>query len=213
MIKKAVFISLFFISIGSILSQVSSQVSELSKKLETIHYAESSHVGVSGRPSIIYSDYRKIDSIATNEELFHFAKNGSNSLRFYSLRSLVNRKDIDKVIWLYEFYSSYPMKVSYQSGCEVQAVSLKEVIKRQFQLIEKIIEENRVDVIDKQIVYYKKELLNKKITKNKKITLTYEGFIKDLYKEKESLKVLSKWNLKELSLILNKLESIDKLER
>ncbi|TCI90604.1 hypothetical protein [Tenacibaculum sp. M341] len=211
MIKKTFLILLFSISTQNILSQVSNRVSELSKKLETIHCAESSIIGVAGKPSIIYSNYRKIDSIATNKELFHFAKNGSNSLRFYSLKSLVNRKDIEKVIWLYQFYSKYPMKVVYQSGCEVQTISLTGVIKQELRLIQKIIGENRLDIIDKQITYYKKELLEENITKRKK--LYYNGFIKDLYKEKESLKTLAKWSQKELSTIIDKLESIDKTER
>lgn len=210
MIKKKIFLLLFSVSIQSILSQFSSQVSELSKKLDTIHYAESSHVGIAGKPSIIFSDYRKIDSIATNEELFHFAKNGSNSLRFYSLKSLVIRKDIEKIIWLYEFYSAFPMTVSYQSGCEVQAISLTDVIKNQLRFIEKNIGENRADIIDNQITAFKKELLNEKITTKKKTY--YEGFIKGLYNEKENLKALDKWNRKDLLVLLNKLKSIDKID-
>ena len=211
MIKKIYYILLFSVSIQNSLSQVSNQVSELSKKLDTIHYAESAHIGFAGKQSIIFSDYRKIDSIATNKELLHFAKNGSNSLRFYSLKSLVMRKDIEKIIWLYEFYSAYPMRVSYQNGCEVQAVSLTDVIKNQLKLIEKIIGENRVDIVDKQIAFYKKELLDETITTKKKIY--YEGFIEDLYKEKENLKSLCKWNRKDLSEILKKLEIIDTTER
>lgn len=208
MMKNKFFIFLFSISIQISFSQVSKRVYELSKKLDTISYAESSHVGFAGTPSSIYSDYRKIDSVATNDELFHFAKNGSNSLKFYALTSLVTRKDIPKITWLYKLYSMYPIEVSYQSGCEVQTISLTEVIKNKLEVIENIIRDDRQKIIDKQILHYKKQLEENNLTAKKKIYI--EGFIKDLNEEKLFLKQNLRWSREELSEIIENLKIIDK---
>jgi len=60
-------------------AQISREVKILAKPLDTIDYVESSHVGISGQKSKIYNYFKKLSKIANNDELYYFAKNGSNS--------------------------------------------------------------------------------------------------------------------------------------
>lgn len=61
-------------------AQISKKIKMLASLLDTIQYAESSHIGIGGERSKLYDDFRKLAKTATNDELFYLSKNGNNSL-------------------------------------------------------------------------------------------------------------------------------------
>ncbi len=75
---------LFTFSMIKFNAQVSEAVKKTAKPLENISYAESSHTGAGGEESEIYNQFKKVAKIATNNELYYFAMNGSNALKVYS---------------------------------------------------------------------------------------------------------------------------------
>ncbi|MBK1897636.1 hypothetical protein [Chryseobacterium paridis] len=109
---KIVFILLFPLCNA----QISDNVRELSKSLDTISYAESPHIDIDGRESKIYNYFKKLSKVANNDELYFFAKHGSNSLKIYSSQELFKRND-KRFLELYRFYSENPMLINYQAGC------------------------------------------------------------------------------------------------
>jgi len=97
-------------------AQISQKVKALAKPLDTIDYAESSHVGIDGESSIIYGYFKEISKTAKNDELYFFAKNGSNSLRLYSSQELLKRND-KRFLEIYKFYFDNPLIMKYKMGC------------------------------------------------------------------------------------------------
>ncbi|AZA51787.1 hypothetical protein [Chryseobacterium sp. G0201] len=59
---------IYFIS-----AQLSKKVIELAKPLDTINYAESSHIGIGGEASEIYNYFKKLSKTANKDELYFFA--------------------------------------------------------------------------------------------------------------------------------------------
>ncbi|MBL7880233.1 MAG: hypothetical protein JNN23_10355 [Chryseobacterium gambrini] len=88
----------------------------LAEPLDTIQYAESSHIGIGGERSKLYDDFRKLAKTATNDELFYLAKNGSNSLKLYSGKELFKRND-KRFLEIYQYYNDHPVMMKYVNGC------------------------------------------------------------------------------------------------
>ena len=97
-------------------AQISNNVRELSKSLDTISYAEAPHIDIDGHESKIYNYFKKLSKIANNDELYFFAKHGSNSLRIYSSQELFKRND-KRFLEVYQFYSENLLLITYQLGC------------------------------------------------------------------------------------------------
>ena len=97
-------------------AQISEKVKMLAKPLDTIQYAESSHIGIGGERSKLYDDFRKLAKTATNNELFYLAKNGSNSLKLYSGKELFKRND-KRFLEIYQYYNDHPVMMKYVNGC------------------------------------------------------------------------------------------------
>lgn len=97
-------------------AQISNNVRELSKSLDTISYAEAPHIDIDGHESKIYNYFKKLSKIANNDELYFFAKHGSNSLRIYSSQELFKRND-KRFLEVYQFYSENSLLITYQLGC------------------------------------------------------------------------------------------------
>jgi len=97
-------------------AQISEKVKMLVKSLDTIQYAESSHIGIGGERSKLYDDFRKLAKTATNDELFYLAKNGSNSLKLYSGKELFKRND-KRFLEIYQYYNDHPVMMKYVNGC------------------------------------------------------------------------------------------------
>lgn len=97
-------------------AQISKKVKMLASPLDTIQYAESSHIGIGGERSKMYDDFRKLAKTATNDELFYLAKNGSNSLKLYSGKELFKRND-KRFLEIYQYYNDHPVMIKYVNGC------------------------------------------------------------------------------------------------
>lgn len=97
-------------------AQISKKVKMLASPLDTIQYAESSHIGIGGERSKLYDDFRKLAKTATNDELFYLAKNGSNSLKLYSGKELFKRND-KRFLEIYQYYNDHPVMMKYVNGC------------------------------------------------------------------------------------------------
>lgn len=97
-------------------AQISKKVKMLASPLDTIQYAESSHIGIGGERSKLYDDFRKLAKTATNNELFYLAKNGSNSLKLYSGKELFKRND-KRFLEIYQYYNDHPVMMKYVNGC------------------------------------------------------------------------------------------------
>ena len=109
-------------------AQVSDAVKKLAQPLDHISYAESSHIGVGGEESKIYNQFKKVAKIATNDELYYFAMNGSNALKVYSGKELFKRKD-KRFLDIYTFYSRNPLKMEYALGCTIDSKNIAEFLK------------------------------------------------------------------------------------
>lgn len=109
-------------------AQVSDRVKELAQPLNNISHAESSHIGIAGEESKIYNQFKKIAKVASNDELYYFAKNGSNALKIYSGKELLKRKD-KRFFEVYKFYSEKPLIVKYIMGCIGSNKNISELLK------------------------------------------------------------------------------------
>ncbi|MGR3856415.1 hypothetical protein [Chryseobacterium indologenes] len=78
---------LFTFSLTISNAQVSEAVKKLAQPLDNVSYAESPNIGVGGEKSKIYNQFKKVAKIASNDELYYYAMNGSNALGFIPPRS------------------------------------------------------------------------------------------------------------------------------
>jgi hypothetical protein len=149
----------FFLIIFNITSykcQISDNVKSLAQPLENFSNAESSHIDVDGRESEIYNQFKKLAKVANNDELYYFAKNGSNALRLYSSQELFKRND-NRFLNLYKFYFQNPLIMTYKMGCvgykkniadflKMEVYSSKEIVSLRDHLLK---EKNNPDYITK----------------------------------------------------------------
>ncbi|MET3537155.1 hypothetical protein [Chryseobacterium limigenitum] len=133
---KIVFLLVF--QLCFINAQISQKVKALAKPLDTIDYAESSHMGIDGESSIIYGYFKEISKTAKNDELYFFAKNGSNSLRLYSSQELLKRND-KRFLEIYKFYTDNPLIMKYQMGCVGNKENIATYLKREIYMATEII--------------------------------------------------------------------------
>ncbi|MFS4431794.1 hypothetical protein [Chryseobacterium sp. S90] len=136
-------------------AQVSDAVKKLAKPLDHISYAESSHIGAGGEESKIYNQFKKVAKIATNDELFYFAMNGSNALKVYSGKELFKRND-KRFLEIYTFYSSNPLIMKYTLGCVGKNKNIAEFLKDEvysaqdyISLRDELLKNNKQDEIGK----------------------------------------------------------------
>lgn len=159
-------------------------------------------------PSKIFTYFRTIDAIATNDELFHFAKHGSNSLRLYSSESLVNRKDIKKNISLYKLYLIHSIEIPYQSGCLIDNLSITKVIRNRLNSIEHILKNDERKRIKNRQVELRSKLKNHELS-NKELEL-YKYSLKVLKKQELFLNKLYNWTKNDLEEVIRILNLLDK---
>ncbi|WP_294299091.1 hypothetical protein [uncultured Chryseobacterium sp.] len=148
---------LFLLAICFINAQVSHKVKALAKPLENISYAESLHVGIGGEKSIIYGYFKKLSDAASTDDLYYFAKNGSNALRLYSGIELLKRND-ERFLSVYQYYLYHPLMVKYQDGCVGKVDNIASHLKRELYSAKEIIavrdsllKEKRSDLIKSQL--------------------------------------------------------------
>lgn len=108
--------------------QISDQMKALAKPLDNISYAESSHIGVAGQKSKIYNQFKELAKVASNEDLYYFAKNGSNALKVYSGEELFQRND-KRFFDIYTYYSQNPLMMKYMVGCVSSNKNIAEFLK------------------------------------------------------------------------------------
>ncbi|ASK30273.1 hypothetical protein CEY12_09165 [Chryseobacterium sp. T16E-39] len=119
-------------------AQISNNVKLLAKSLDTISYAESPHIDIDGRESKIYNYFKKLSKIANNDELYFFAKHGSNSLRIYSSQELFKRND-KRFLTIYRIYSKNPLLITYQSGCVKSKKNITQLLTDEVSATEEIL--------------------------------------------------------------------------
>lgn len=148
---------LFLLAICSIRAQVSHKVKALAKPLENISYAESSHIGFGGEKSILYGYFKKLSAAAGADDLYYFARNGSNALRLYSGMELLKRNDA-RFLNVYQYYLYNPLIMKYQDGCVGRKDNIAVHLKRELYSAKEIIairdsllKEKRSDVIKSQL--------------------------------------------------------------
>ncbi|MCA6069218.1 hypothetical protein JI747_018785 [Chryseobacterium sp. RG1] len=141
----------------SVNAQVSFKVKQLAKPLDTISYAESSHIGIGGKSSKIYDYFRKVSKIAKNDELYYFAKNGSSALKLYSSQELFKRND-KRFLEIYQYYHDNPLIMKYQNGCIIEKESITVYLKNEvhsakdiISLRDSLLQEKRRDLIKNQL--------------------------------------------------------------
>ncbi|QWT85780.1 hypothetical protein EGI15_17140 [Chryseobacterium cucumeris] len=119
---------LFTFSLTISNAQVSEAVKKLAQPLDNVSYAESPNIGVRGEKSKIYNQFKKVAKIASNDELYYFAMNGSNSLRVYAGQELFKRND-KRFLDIYTFYSANPLIMKYTQGCVGKNKNISEFLK------------------------------------------------------------------------------------
>ncbi|MEF9476569.1 hypothetical protein OWR28_01295 [Chryseobacterium sp. 1B4] len=100
----------------------------MAQPLDNISYAESPNIGVGGEESKIYNQFKKIAKIASNDELYYYAMNGSNALKVYSGKELFKRND-KRFLDVYTFYSNHPFIMKYTLGCAGENKNISELLK------------------------------------------------------------------------------------
>ncbi|MGX5683886.1 hypothetical protein ACWKWW_04935 [Chryseobacterium cucumeris] len=119
---------LFTFSLTISNAQVSEAVKKLTQPLDNVSYAESPNIGVGGEKSKIYNQFKKVAKIASNDELYYFAMNGSNALRVYSAKELFKRND-KRFLDIYTFYYNNPLMMKYTLGCVGENKNISEFLK------------------------------------------------------------------------------------
>ncbi|WP_121460322.1 hypothetical protein [Chryseobacterium defluvii] len=169
----------FFLQACLFNAQISEKVQNFAKPLDTISHAESSRIGIAGEKSKIYEYFKKLSEVANNDDLFYFAKNGSNSLKLYSSQELFKRND-KRFLEIYKFYAENPLIMNYKMGCigsrqniadflRDEIYSAKEIIGMRDILLkekddvskaqlESIIQEGYHQLTLKEVEFYRKEI-------------------------------------------------------
>lgn len=147
--KSITIIYFLLLQASFINAQISQKVKVLAKPLDTIDYAESSHVGAGGEPSIIYGYFKKLSKLAKNDEIYFFTKNGSNSLKLYSSLELFKRND-KRFLEIYKFYSDNPLIMKYQMGCVGKRENIISYLKGEIYSAKEIISLRDSILIEKQ---------------------------------------------------------------
>ncbi|WP_330747384.1 hypothetical protein [Chryseobacterium sp. CP-77] len=119
---------LFTFSLTISNAQVSEAVKKLAQPLDNVSYAESPNIGVGGEKSKIYNQFKKVAKIASNDELYYYAMNGSNALRVYSAKELFKRND-KRFLDIYTFYYNNPLMMKYTLGCVGENKNISEFLK------------------------------------------------------------------------------------
>ncbi|GAA5086066.1 hypothetical protein GCM10023210_07500 [Chryseobacterium ginsengisoli] len=138
-------------------AQLSNKAKILAKRLDTLLYAESSHIGIDGEENRIYNYFKKLSKIASNDELYYFAKNGSNALKLYSSKELLKRND-KRFLEIYKYYSDNPLIMKYWEGCISKKENIANYLKGELysakfivSLRDSILKEKRSNLIESQL--------------------------------------------------------------
>ncbi len=175
---------LFLFQIYFLNAQLSNKVKELTKPLDTISYAESSHTGIGGEESKIYNYFKALAKVAKNDELYYLARNGSNSLKLYSSQELFKRND-KRFVKIYQYYHDHPLFMKYTEGCVGKRSDITSYLKNEIYSAKEIV------------------ILRDSILKEKKSNFN-ESQLKSIYEE--GYKELS---LKNLKFYFNEIQKID----
>lgn len=133
-------ISLFFLFVtGFSNAQISEKAKILAKPLEAFSYAESRYTGIGGDKSTLYDHFRKLSKVASTDDLYYLAKNGSNALRLYSSQELMKRND-KRFLEIYEYYLNYPSIIKYKDGCVGREENISDHLKRELYSAKDIIQ-------------------------------------------------------------------------
>lgn len=133
-------ISLFFLFVtGFSNAQISEKAKVLAKPLEAFSYAESRYIGIGGDKSTLYDHFRKLLKVASTDDLYYLAKNGSNALRLYSSQELMKRND-KRFLEIYEYYLNYPSIIKYKDGCVGREENISDHLKRELYSVKDIIQ-------------------------------------------------------------------------
>lgn len=133
-------ISLFFLFVtGFSNAQISEKAKVLAKPLEAFSYAESRYIGIGGDKSTLYDHFRKLSKVASTDDLYYLAKNGSNALRLYSSQELMKRND-KRFLEIYEYYLNYPSIIKYKDGCVGREENISDHLKRELYSAKDIIQ-------------------------------------------------------------------------
>lgn len=133
-------ISLFFLFVtGFSNAQISEKAKVLAKPLEAFSYAESRYIGIGGDKSTLYDHFRKLSKVASTDDLYYLAKNGSNALRLYSSQELMKRND-KRFLEIYEYYFNNPSIIKYKDGCVGREENISDHLKRELYSAKDIIQ-------------------------------------------------------------------------
>jgi len=133
-------ISLFFLFVtGFSNAQISEKAKVLAKPLEAFSYAESRYIGIGGDKSTLYDHFRKLSKVASTDDLYYLAKNGSNALRLYSSQELMKRND-KRFLEIYEYYLNYPSIIKYKDGCVGREENISDHLKRELYSVKDLIQ-------------------------------------------------------------------------
>ncbi len=107
----------------------SDTVNSIVSSISNHNVFESAHVGFAGVPSRQYILYKKLDAVASNEELRELAKNNKNAVvRLYAFEALLNRKEVTEEINK-QFQNDQAMVYTLQ-GCVGGRSNVKDVAHR-----------------------------------------------------------------------------------
>lgn len=133
-------ISLFFLFVtGFSNAQISEKAKVLAKPLEAFSYAESRYIGIGGDKSTLYDHFRKLSQVASTDDLYYLAKNGSNAFRLYSSQELMKRND-KRFLEIYEYYLNNPSIIKYKDGCVGREENISDHLKRELYSAKDIIQ-------------------------------------------------------------------------
>jgi hypothetical protein len=121
---------LFLLVFGFSNAQISRKTKTLAKPLEAFSYAESRYIGVGGEKSTLYDYFIKLSEVASVDELYYLAKNGSNALKLYFSLELMKRND-KRFTEIYEYYLNYPLVIKYKDGCVGRKENISDHLKRE----------------------------------------------------------------------------------
>ncbi len=120
----------FLLAISLCTAQTSKKAKILAKPLESFSYAESRYIGIGGEKSTLYDHFIKLSEVASADDLYNLAKNGSNALKLYSSRELMKRND-KRFPEIYKYYLQHPLVIKYQDGCVGRQDSIANHLKRE----------------------------------------------------------------------------------